>query len=313
MKISDVKNVTILGTGMMGPGIALLFAKADFNVIIWGRHPEKGQRHLDKNLKDLEAQKIISAGDAEKIKNNTHVTSNFQTALENADFVSETVIENLDVKREIFEKCEKVCREHTILTSCTSTLMPSAIAGGMKTKNRMLVAHFWNPAYLVPLVEVCGSAETSPQAVDITLQLLKKIGSEPVLLKKEMLGFIGNRLMHAMNREALALVQAGVVEPADIDKVVMTSFGPRFANLGPLEYLDFVGLDLIKSIMGYLYGDLDRTPGELDIIREKVKDHQLGVKSGNGLYNWSGRDPEDVRRRRDLEFMRRIPSKEKEG
>ncbi|MBN1997189.1 3-hydroxyacyl-CoA dehydrogenase family protein [candidate division KSB1 bacterium] len=312
MKLDDIKNVTVLGTGMMGPGIALLFAKADYNIFVWGRHPEKGEQNLSRNIKDMINQNIISIEEAEKIHAKIQITSNFEKALERADFVSETILENLNLKREIFQKCEKVCPSHTILTSCTSTLMPSAISEGVKTKNRLLVAHFWNPAYLVPLVEVCGGCETHPEAIKITMQLLKRIGHKPVLLKKEILGFIGNRLMHALNREALALVQEGVVEPADIDKVVLTSFGPRFANIGPLEYLDFVGLDLVDSIQDYLYADLDRTKGKMPIIREKVKSGHLGVKQGIGLFNWSNRDPEDVRRRRDVEFLRRIQSSKKE-
>ncbi len=138
-----------------------------------------------------------------------------------------------------------------------------------------------------PLVEVCGSPATLPEVTQATMAILKKIGNKPVLMRKEILGFLGNRIMHAMNREALALIGAGVCDAEDIDMVVNASFGPRFANLGPMEYLDFSGLDLIKNIQGYLYGDLDNTPGVLPVVDKLVEEGNLGLKTGKGLFDWS--------------------------
>ena len=143
------------------------------------------------------------------------------------------------------------------------------------------------------------------------MNLLPKTGNAPVLMKKEFLGFVGNRLMRAMNREAISLVEKGVVSPEDIDKVINTSFGPRFANLGLLKYLDASGLDLIKSIQGYLYGDLDDTAGVMDYIEEKVDKGELGAKSGNGFFDWSNRSLDDIRYKRDIEFVRRKKREQK--
>ena len=170
----------------------------------------------------------------------------------------------------------------------------------------MLVTHFWYPAYPLPLVEVCGSKETDKEVIHVTMNLMKHIGKTPVLMKKEVLGFIGNRIMHAMYREAISLVEKGIADPEDIDKVVLTSFGPRFANLGPLEYLDFNGLELIKSVQGYLFGDLDNTKGVMEIVKEKVAKGELGIKSGKGFFDWPSRNPDEVGARRDKEFIRRM-------
>jgi 3-hydroxybutyryl-CoA dehydrogenase len=137
------------------------------------------------------------------------------------------------------------------------------------------------------------------------MEILKKIGNEPVLMRKEILGFIGNRIMHAMNREALALIGEGVCDPGDIDKVVNASFGPRFANLGPMEYLDFSGLDLIKNIQEYLYGDLDTTPGVLPLIEKLTSEGKLGLKAGSGLFDWS-RKENRIRENRDKAFIERL-------
>lgn len=312
MQLSDIKKITILGTGMMGPGIALIFARAGYKTTILGRSENavlKGRRNFIRNLDDLLQQGIISKDHAEFCLSNTTVTCDWNDATRDADFVIEAVVEILEIKQDIFARLEESCPERTILTSNTSTLLPSDVSAKMNKKSQMLVAHFWNPAHLVPLVEVCGHSDTDPETIDITMQLLKKIGNEPVYIKKEILGFIGNRIMHAMNREALALVSVGVCTAEDIDKVVTTSFGPRFANLGLLEYLDYVGLDHIQRIQKYLYADLDATAGPLPIIDEKVAHDELGYKTGTGLFDWSNRDPDGPRIRRDQEFLRRLKEK----
>jgi 3-hydroxybutyryl-CoA dehydrogenase len=205
----------------------------------------------------------------------------------------------------MFFQLEDICPGETIIASNTSTLLPTPLSEKMKHKERLLVAHFWNPAHLAPLVEVCGSPATDPEVIETTLAILRKIGNEPVLMRKEILGFIGNRIMHAMNREALALISAGVCEAEDIDRVVNTSFGPRFAHLGPMEYLDFSGLDLIRNIQGYLYGDLDNTPGVLPAIDKLVSEGKLGLKTGKGLFDWSQKE-NNIREKRDKEFIRRL-------
>ncbi len=309
MGYHEIKNITILGTGMMGPGIALLFARAGYQTIIWGPNAEekdKGKQNFEHNVNDLLQQGIISQKEAERCRANIKVTEDWEMAINDTDFVAEAVLEILELKQDIFARLEKSCPKTAILTSNTSTLLPTDISAKMTSPERMLVAHFWNPAHLVPLVEVCGHSNTDPAAIESTMQLLKDIGHEPVHIKKEILGFLGNRIMHAMNREALALVSNGVCTPEDIDNVVLTSFGPRFANLGLLEYLDFVGLDHIQRIQNYLYADLDATPGPLPVINDKVKNGELGCKTGNGLFDWSARDPEGPRVRRDAEFLRRL-------
>jgi len=208
------------------------------------------------------------------------------------------------MKQDMFAKLETICKTDTIFASNTSTLLTTPLQEKVQNKDRVIVTHFWNPAHLAPLVEVCGSPVTSQETIDTTMGILKKIGNEPVLMRKEILGFIGNRIMHAMNREALALIGDGVCDPEDIDKVVLASFGPRFANLGPMEYIDFSGLDLVKSIQGYLYGDLDTTGGVLPVVEKLVAEGKLGKKTGAGLFDWSKKE-DKIRENRDKEFIRR--------
>ncbi len=315
MQLNAIDTVAVLGTGNMGPGIAFHFARAGFRVFLWGRSEqskEKGLTGFNKVLQDLQLEEIISEIQANEIAEKVNITSDLRKAVADAQFVVEAITENLEIKQDLFSKLEQYTSKNTIYASCTSTLLPSSISEKLVEKDRFLLTHFWNPAYLAMLVEVCGSPFTSELVVYNTMELLKKIGSEPVLVKKEIPGFIGNLIMHAMNREALHLIGEGVCTAEDIDKVVHASFGPRFTNLGPMEYLDFVGLDLIKAIQGYLYEDLNNTPGISNIIDELVEQGNLGRKTGRGLFDWSQKDGEKVRLNRDQEFLRRLKAKKHE-
>lgn len=309
MSQAEIRTVCVLGTGNMGPGIAVLFALAGHKVFLWAHSTpgiEKAARDATRNLEDMVAHGAVSPEAARRARQSIEITMDLGRAAGGADFFSESILEDLELKRELYAKVEAVCPAQAIISSNTSTLLPSLLQEGMKRPERMVVAHFWNPAHLVPLVEVCGGAASSPEAVDATMALLKRAGKSPVRMRKEVLGFLGNRLMHAMYREACALVESGVAEPGDIDKVVLSSFGPRFANLGPMEYLDFVGLDLIRSVQRYLYADLDGTPGVMPLVEDLASKGVLGMKTGKGLFDWKDRTAEDIRGRRDMEFYRRV-------
>jgi 3-hydroxybutyryl-CoA dehydrogenase len=278
-------------------------------VTLWDpdeKEVKNGENNFKENVDDLVRNNILSSNEANAIISRMHGTNNLSEAGKNADFISEAVVENLEIKQDIFKELEKHCSPQSILTSNTSTLLATDISKKMKNNRRMMVAHFWNPAYLVPLVEVSGHKNVDEKAVKRAIELLKNAGKKPIYLKKEILGFIGNRLMHAMIREGISLVQKGIVAAEDIDKVVTQSFGPRFANLGPLEYMDLNGLDLLKYVQEYLLSDLDVTKGILPLVEEKNNKNELGVKSGKGFYDWSQRDSSILRGHRDKEFIRRM-------
>ncbi len=308
IKPTKIKNIAILGTGNMGPGIALVFARAHFSVKVWGPTEsdlEVGLENYNRNIGDMVSQGVYDEKLAHRLISEIKFTRDLKKAVYNAHLIVEAIPENLELKQDIFVKVEKLCTPQAIIASNTSTLLPTDLSQKLEHKNRLLVAHFWNPAYLAPLVEVCGSRFTSPEVIETTMEVLKNIGSEPVLMRKEILGFIGNRIMHAMNREALALISNGVCNPEDIDKVVLSSFGPRFANLGPMEYLDFSGLDLIKSIQMYLYANLDTTKGVLPVVGRLVSEGNIGIKTGKGLFDWTKKE-NNIRENRDKEFIRRL-------
>lgn len=309
MTTEDVKNITVLGTGNMGPGIAVLFARGGYDTLVWAHSragQDKAREDSIRNVDDLVTNGLLTKDDTTEILDRIKITMDLGEAVETADFISESVVEDLGVKRDLFRRVLEYCKSNAVIVSNTSTLLPSRLQEGLQRPDRILVAHFWNPAQLVPLVEVCGGVQTAEDAVTVTMELLALIEKKPVRMKKEILGFIGNRLMHAMYREALSMIDKGIVDAEGIDQAVLTSFGPRFANLGPMEYLDFLGLDLIERVQHYLYGDLDRNPGVTRVIERLNRENKLGAKTGTGLMDWHEKDRDSVRTRRDAEFFRRL-------
>ncbi|MCP4395906.1 MAG: 3-hydroxyacyl-CoA dehydrogenase family protein, partial [bacterium] len=177
-------------------------------------------------------------------------------AVREADFVLEGILEDIQVKQDFFAELDHHCPPHTILASGTSGLSPNVIGERIQRKDKMLVAHFWNPPYLVPLVELVAHDEISQETLESVMAFLKTVGKTPILLKKDIAGHIGNRLQHAMFREAIHLVEQGIATPEDIDRVIMNSLGPRYSMIGPMEYMDSVGLNLQVAVQSYLFESL---------------------------------------------------------
>ena len=197
----------------MGHGTAVMFAKAGYNVRMYGRSTEsieKGFKGVRAALQTYLAHQLITETDMPAILARIKGVTSLEEAAENADFVIESVAEVLEVKHSVFAKLDKLCPAHTIFATNTSGLSPSDVAEAVTRKDKIVVAHFWNPPHLVPLVEVVPGKHTAPETVEITWQLMELIGKKPVALKKEALGFIGNRLQLALLREALYIVEQGI-------------------------------------------------------------------------------------------------------
>ena len=309
MKVDQIKRIGVIGTGMIGPDISLACAMAGYAVTIAGRTQssvERGRARFRKNLESLVRANVYGDQEAKEVDSRLSASTDLETALEKVDFVFEAVLENLEIKQRLFGEIESFCSEHTLMASSTSGLSPSDISSLMKAPERMLVMHFWNPPYLVPLVEVVAGSRTGPGTVETALDFLRSLGKEPVLLKKDILGHIGNRIQHAMFREAIHLVQEGVAAPEDIDRVIMSSLGPRYSMIGPMEYLDSVGLDLNVAIHSYLLKELadDKEPQAL--LREKYDRGEYGAKTGRGFYDWSKRNLDEMTARQNKRFVDRL-------
>ena len=290
MEAKDIRTICNVGTGTMGHGTAVMFAKAGYNVRMYGRTPEsieRGMKGIRGALETYRTHQLISDEDVPKILARVQGVTSLAEAAQDADFVIESVAEDLPTKQAIFKQLDQLCPERTIFATNTSGLSPTAVAEAISRKDKFVVAHFWNPPHLVPLVEVVPGKYTDQKTVDVTWALMEMIGKKPVALKREALGFIGNRLQLAMLREALYIVQEGIATPEAVDATVRYSLGRRYGVTGPLESADLGGLDIFQNISSYLYKDLCNDPVSSPLLAETVARGDLGSKTGKGFYDWT--------------------------
>jgi 3-hydroxybutyryl-CoA dehydrogenase len=220
--------------------------------------------------------------------------------------VAEAIVENLAAKQALYAELDAITRPDAVLASNTSTLMPSALAEPVRRRERLLVAHYFNPGHLIPVVEVVLGPETAPETVETTTRLLREAGKTPAVLRKEVPGFIANRLQSALLREALALVEDGVCSMEDLDAVVSLGFGRRLAVFGPLALHDMAGLDVWHAIATNLYPEISDAKEPQTSLAERAARGDLGLKSGRGFYEWTPTEAVAALAKRDAELLRHL-------
>jgi 3-hydroxybutyryl-CoA dehydrogenase len=275
-------RIAVIGAGLMGHGIAQVFALAGHEVTITDSVKaslDSAKTRILANLRDL--------GDDESAVARVTPVADLGTAVREADYVVEAILEDLPLKQTLFAEVEKYVRPDTILASNTSVIPITDIMRGLQRRERALGTHWWNPPFLVPLVEVIETQWTSPQAVDFTMRLHASAGKKPAHVKKDVPGFIGNRLQHALWREAIALVEQGICDAQTVDDVIKAAFGRRLAVLGPLENADMVGTDLTLAIHKTVLPAIDSRPSPSPYLQKLVQDGKLGFKSGEGFRKWT--------------------------
>jgi len=290
--MSTKARIAVVGAGLMGHGIAQVFALAGHDVTITDSHApnlDTVKSRIATNLRDL--------GDDEKAVERVRVIGELAGCVRDADFVVEAIAEEMSAKQKMFGMIEKNVREDAILASNTSVMPITQIMQGLQHRERALGTHWWNPPFLVPLVEVIGTEWTSPQAIDFTMKLHAGAGKKPAHVKKDVPGFIGNRLQHALWREAISLVENGICDAETVDAVIKASFGRRLAVLGPLENADLVGTDLSLAIHQTVLPAIESRPGPSPYLEKLVKDGKLGFKSGEGFRTWSAQEQAELRAR----------------
>jgi 3-hydroxybutyryl-CoA dehydrogenase len=275
------KRIAIVGGGLMGHGIAQVFAVAGHAVRITDPVAEvraKILARVEANLNDL------GVGDAALAR--IEIADDLAVCVAEADWVFEAAPEDLELKQALFADVEHAAPRSAILASNTSVIPIGQVMARVSLKERALGTHWWNPPYLVPLVEVVRARETSSAAVETTMALLSEAGKKPVEVKRDIAGFVGNRLQHALWREAIALVAEGVCDAKTVDDVVKSSFGPRLAVLGPIENADLVGIDLTRSIHSYVLPALNNSPAPSPCLDALIAEGRLGFKTRRGFLDW---------------------------
>jgi 3-hydroxybutyryl-CoA dehydrogenase len=299
LKIEDINTIAIIGAGFIGPGIALIFAAKGYNVRLMDVKSEmlvKASNSLRANLKQMAEAGLLPESEIDVIIQKVQYTTDTAEAVKPAQMVIEAVTENLGLKQKIFQQLDALCPPPTLLCTNTSVISVSQIAALSFYRARIVGTHFWNPPYLIPLVEVVKGQDTSDETLNLTCDFLKKAGKHPVKCLKDVPGFIANRLQHALWREAISIVENGIADAATVDEAIKYGFAIRLPVLGPLENADMVGLDLTLAIHDYVLKAIESRPGPSPLLIEKVAQNELGFKTGKGFYDWT---PEKAQESRD--------------
>jgi 3-hydroxybutyryl-CoA dehydrogenase len=283
-------RISVVGAGLMGHGIAQVFAVAGHDVTI----TDAATANLS-TVKDRIAANLRELGEDESAVLRVRPCSDLAEAVRSADYVVEAISEDLALKQKLFADIERHVHRDTILASNTSVIPITSIMQGLAVRERALGTHWWNPPFLLPLVEVIETQWTSPDAVAWTMKLHESANKKPAHVKKDVPGFIGNRLQHALWREAISLVEHGICDAETVDDVIKSSFGRRLSVLGPLENADLVGTDLTLAIHNTLLPAIDRRAQPSPYLQRLVADGKLGFKSGEGFRKWSAKEQAALR------------------
>jgi 3-hydroxyacyl-CoA dehydrogenase len=291
-----VKTVAVVGAGTMGPGIAATFARYGFTTRLSDVKPEqleKAKGTIDFVYKTLTGGGFMTEADAQTGWSNLTITGDQVAAVKDADFVVETVPERLDIKQAVFTELEGQVREDTILASNTSGIPITKLGEAVKTPDRVVGMHWSNPPHVIPVIEVIRGAHTGQATIDATNRVVERIGMVPAEVKRDIPGFVENRILYAIMREALHLLDEGVASAEDIDKITKWGIGYKLAVIGPLELLDVAGLDIYTAVASYLNKDLSNESGISSTVTSKVEQGKLGLKTQGGLFEYT---PEKIQK-----------------
>ena len=284
-----MSRVAVIGGGLMGHGIALTFARSGHDVAVV--EPADEMRHsLGSRVRESLTLLGADAGEIDAAVDRIETHPAIPDAVRGADYVFEAAPEKLELKQALFAEIEGHAPANAILASNTSVIQISKIMSNLRSRHRALGTHWWNPPHMIPLVEVVKTEWTDQGCADAVYSLLGNVGKTPVMVEKDVPGFIGNRLQHALWREAISLVENGICSAEAVDKVVKSSFGRRLAVLGPLENADLVGLELTQDIHKQVLFDLETTGQPSPMLQEMIDAGRNGMAAGAGFRDWDEDD-----------------------
>jgi 3-hydroxybutyryl-CoA dehydrogenase len=310
MKKDDIQRVCVIGAGLMGYGIAVEYARFGYDVNIHNTKAESSRTAMRqaREALDLMAETaLISTDQADAAFMKIHPFTDIEQAADGSDFVIESVLEIMDLKKEVFALLDRICPPPTILATNTSGFLVTDIAKAAVHPERVIATHYFQPPHFIPLVEVVPGEKTDPAVVDVTCSLLKGLRKKVALINVELPNFVGNRIQSMIGMEVQSLVDQGVCSPETIDDIISFGFGRRLAYTGFFKRLDLIGLDFIETF----YKERGIEPWKP--IADRVKNGDLGMKTGKGFYEWPGESAEALHRRLNTELIRLMKMDMEEG
>jgi 3-hydroxyacyl-CoA dehydrogenase len=293
--VAAVRRAAVIGTGTMGPGMGAVLARCGIETALYDVSPEALERA--KGGAELAAGVLERLDAAQEDGGSLRFESDLGLALEGADLVVEAVPEKLELKHEVFKQFEQAVGPDTVLASNTSGIPITKIAEVCEHPGRVVGMHWSNPPHLIPMIEVIPGDETTQETVDTTAELVRRIGYHPVQ-EREVPGFVENRILYAILRECLDLVDRGIISPEGLDLNVRWGIGYKLAVIGPMELLDMAGLDIYNAVGSYLNKDLSTSGDVSSTIREKIDQGRLGMKTGGGIYDYTPEQIDELRAKR---------------
>jgi 3-hydroxyacyl-CoA dehydrogenase len=290
MSENSVEKVAVVGAGTMGPGMAATFARNGFNTALYDVKPEqlgKARGTVDFVYTTLTGGGFMTAEDADAGRARITTTTDLTSALDGANFVVETVPEQKALKQQVFKDLEAHVGDDVILASNTSGIPITELASVTRVPSRVVGMHWSNPPHLIPVIEVIRGEQTSEETAQRTVKLVEKIGMVPAIVDRDVAGFVENRILYAIMREALHLLDEGVASAEAIDTITKWGIGYKLAVIGPLELLDMAGLDIYTSVAGYLNASLNASPDVSKTVTDKVAAGKLGIKTQVGLFDYT--------------------------
>jgi 3-hydroxybutyryl-CoA dehydrogenase len=309
MELNEIKHIGVLGAGLMGHGIAQIFASAGYDVSIYDTDPaalQAARGRIADNFNVFVELKLARPEDRDRCIERIRLCPSMEALANGPQFVIEAIAEDLEIKSKAYARLERCAPRDAIFASNTSAISITALGATLKSKHRFLGTHFWNPPHVLPCVEVIKGADTDPAVFETVYALMAKVGKVPVRVLKDVPGFLGNRLQHAMWREAISLLENNIASAEDIDKVVKYGFGARMPFIGPLETADLAGLGLTRDIHRYLFPYLESSREPSPVLEDLVASGATGVRSGRGFYEWPPEKVQQIIRQRDGILLRII-------
>ena len=302
----DIDDVSVVGAGTMGYGIALAYATGGCEVRLYDVDDdavERAKRNVRSGLDSLAAVGRLTETESRSVADRIGCESDFERAVAGSDLVTEAVPEDVELKRETFARLDEHAPAEAILATNTSGLSITEISTAVSDPSRVVGTHWFNPAHVVPGVEVIRGERTANETTDRTTALLERVGKTPIVVERDIRGFIGNRLQLAMAYEAFSLLDRGVADAETIDRAARSTFGFRLPASGVFEKVDQSGLDVQADVTEYLLPDLDRGTDPHEVLSALVREGNLGTKTGRGIYDWSDRDLDELNAERDRELL----------
>jgi len=282
---SGLRNAAVIGLGTMGPGIAATLARAGMTVSAFDADPDKRVKAGPAFAAAATVLSALAVPDQSAVA--IRVVESLAVCVAGAELVIETVPEDLDLKIRVFRDIEAQVADGCILASDTSGIPITRIQAGTRSPNRVIGMHWSNPPHIIPMIEVIAGEKTDPEVARVLVEVIRRCGHLPITIAKDVPGFVENRVLYAVMRECLELVEQGVIEPQDLDACVSWGIGYKLAVVGPMALLDMAGLDVYAAVAGYLNRELSNRSDVAGYIKARTSQHKLGVKTGSGIYEYT--------------------------